>query len=268
MKHVLRILILIAAPSYALGGEIYESEAICAKNWETLSSVNEGQQEELLSQWLKVKGECKNSGLYYYRLGGIYFSIGEIIKAEDSYNKALELPTLQKRYIQMALANIQVQKIFNQIGDQTENIELAERSYLSLIDEYKNYGGGYIQYSGLLLMMKRYKEAVQIATEGLKLEESSNSLTAVRSYGYRNLAIAYRNLGVFEVSVEAFKKAYSLDSSIVADLDLMLSASKSYAKTGDTKMAKGLLFELYDNNPSVKENPQFQKAVEELKNNI
>lgn len=238
---------------------LFGSEIICAENWEALDAENLST-EDVLDKWLDIDNACKETGYFYLRLGNLYSSLKDLPKAQTAYEKASTYDSALERGIEMALANVHYQQALLGYGDPVEHTKIAEKIFLSLIEKYPEYYGAYIQYSFLLLSAGRYDEVIRNAERGVSIKPFGA--------GYRNLVIAYCELGQYQKSVSSFEKAYMTYEGLTSDRNSMLCAALSYARTGDTQMAKGLLVELTENRPEIIEDQFFIKVLDLVKAEI
>lgn len=220
--------------------------------WDTAKSESSSR-EELLAVW-KAENRYKESGLYHYRLGWIYFLEDNLAQAELSFERASELPSRAQRDARLSLGDIYVRKAADDKSNAGEHLREAERRYVRLMEDHPDFPGVYTQYGILLMIMDDYKKALEITKRGLEIEPSV--------YAYRTVTIAAQQLDDFPQSAEAFKIALSMDQSLLSDKDFVVSGAVSVARLGHIQDAKNVLVELSKRSPQVRTDEAFVQAVD------
>lgn len=200
--------------------------------------------EDRIRNWSALKAKCGKSGIYESRLGTLYTLAGQYDKARAVIEAGLALRTPYRKELLSTLAGVE-------LGQQ--NLSRALEHYEAIIKSYPDWHDGYGGVGTVKLMQGKFEEAVRYLNEAAKRGK--------HRYIYRQLTIAYHQLGRNEEAVKAINAAYRLDQGVAADRDAMLAAAKSYAFLGKYKLADGFLKMLVQAKPEARNDPEVVQTM-------
>lgn len=257
MEYV-TILILAGCVHAANASEIGSSLG-CSKDWKKVNfSEQPLSDKEKLNRWKSITEKtCLESPDYFYRLGLLYSALKQYANGENAYLTALQSASPLEKQVRLSLANIYVQRGVK--GNSENDIKKAEAEYGKLMELFPNFHGGYAQMGGLKLMLGDNSGVVKYSEASVEIQPSF--------YAYRNLVIAYQGVGKYEESINAFSRAYELDSgdALMSDRDSMLSVSVAYAEIGKYTLSKNALATLLQKRPDLEKDPNFISAISYIK---
>lgn len=185
---------------------LYDSTKTFYKNGDYNRAIKD------LNRILIIKSKLSNDNKpeyfkVYNRLGIIYRQQGNLPKAIDFYNKAIE--NTADDYV-LSVINENIANIYSMTGDYTKAIYYLENSlaileknkeenkYLDIIQNYHNQGYAYYKSGQMELALKKSIESIRIAKK--------NKIT-VGGDTYYNCGLIYQNLDSLNKANIYFKKA-------------------------------------------------------------
>lgn len=200
---------------------------------------------EKVAAYKAVAEQCAGTGIYEFRLGALQNMAGQPDAAGTSYRKGLALDSAYEKELLMGLGDVYMIR-----QDWAE----AEKTFLRLVENYPKWFYGALKMCELKVGQKDFTAAVTYCEQSNRLQPNA--------FNYRNLTVAYHQLGRHTDTVAAANKAYELDSEFISDLPAIMSAVFSFAQVGKLKVAKNLLAMHLQKNPDVKNHPSYQKALQ------
>lgn len=163
------------------------------------------------------------SAVTYGNMGSVLIDLSEYKKAIFYSDKAKNIYSQIKyeRYIPYTISNIGIAQ------DSLKNFNVAEKNYSTAIALHKKYGNTYEvvnMYNILtkcLIKQKKYKQALEIATESKPFLEQANSIK-LNSLHYNNLASLFSGL-------ENFEKAFYYSQKFIETKDSLFKNEKTKA---------------------------------------
>lgn len=196
-----------------------------------------------LARWQALAPKCAGSGLYEVRLTGLLTVTGRYDEARQAVRGGLALNTAYKKELLGADAAISLNTM--QLAD-------AQKQYQALIASYPDYFDGYCGMGALMLMERKFPQAVDYLNRAAQHQQSWII--------YRHLTIAYAQLHQHQQAVEAFDKAYRLNPKVVGDKDAIHAAARSLMFLGNYRAAEGAINLLLNANPAAGADPQIQQT--------
>ena len=196
-----------------------------------------------LARWQALAPECAGSGLYEVRLTGLLTVTGRYGEARQAARAGLALNTPYRKELLAANAAISLNTM--QLAD-------AQKQYQALIASYPDYFDGYCGMGALMLMERRFPDAIAYLNQAA-LHQQSWII-------YRHLTIAYAQLHQHQRAVEAFDKAYRLNPRVVGDKDAIHAAIRSLMFLGNYRAAEGAVNLLLNANPAAGADPEIQQT--------
>ena len=196
-----------------------------------------------LARWQALGPRCAKTGLYEVRLAGLLTLVGRYNEARDAVHTGLALDTPYKKQLLSARAAIALNTL--QFAD-------AQKQYQALITTYPDYFDGYCGMGALMLMERKFPEAVQYLNEAAQHQQNWVI--------YCHLTIAYAQLHQHQQAVEAFDKAYRLNPNVVGDKDSIHAAIRSLMFLGNYRAADGAVRLLLNANPGAGEDQEIQQS--------
>jgi tetratricopeptide (TPR) repeat protein len=183
---------------------------------------------------------CEGSGLYEVQLAQLYIEANDFRKAQQIVDNALKQHLAHRREL-----------LFKEAITYGLNQDLRHAQEISklLIQDYPNSYEGYSSLGVLFFTQHQPKESIE-------QYEKANSLQPTVA-AYRNLVIAYTQVGRFEDATNAFDKYYRADHTALGDRDAAISAAVAYSKQGKLEVADGALRGLLKTKPEVKDDKEF-----------
>ncbi len=215
----------------------------CKDEWrQTLQSP--ASTEDKIREWSGLKAKCGISGLYEYRMGVLDVLAGRYDEARTVTQAALAPGTPYEKYLLSVIANADLGQ---------GNLDSSLLRYEALIKKYPEYYDGYAGVGAVKLVQHKIEESIQYLNEGAKRARTLDI--------YRNLTIAYAQLGRHEEAVKAMNDAYAIDKSIVKDRESMHAAAISYILLGKLHVADGFLKMLVQADPQAANDPEIRKTM-------
>jgi len=240
-----RISAILIFTFFVAGHAIATAKNSCEKEWdEVLSSKSLSSYDSKIEYWKSKSKACGKTGIYEFRLGHLYTMSGQLSKAESAFNNGLSYKTKYRKELLSGLADLHLKK---------SDWKSAESTYKRIISEYPQWYNGYQGLGIVKLIKKEFKQSIDLLNKSNQLQATSLS--------YRNLTIAYHQIGDHANTVNSINSAFEIDSNIQSDRDAMLAAAVSYAKLGKYKVADGLLGMLLKARPEVQNDEQFIKIA-------
>ena len=103
------------------------------------------------------------------------------------------------------------------------------------------------------LLQHKFEESIPYLNEAAKRHRAFDI--------YRNLTIAYAQLGPHEEAVKAMNEGYAIDKSMVKDRESMHAAAVSYIFLGKLHVADGFLKMLIQADPQAANDPEIHKTM-------
>lgn len=217
----------------------------CENEWdEVLSSKSMLSIDSKIEYWKSKSKICSKTGIYEFRMGHLYTVSGQLSKAESAFYKGLSFKTEYRKELLSGLADLHLKK---------RDWASAESTYKSIISEYPQWYNGYQGLGIVKLINKEFKQSIDLLNKSNQLQATALS--------YRNLTIAYHQIGDHTNTVKSINNAFERDSNIQSDRDAMMAGAISYAKLGNYKVADGLLGMLLKSRPEVQNDKQFIKTA-------
>lgn len=183
-------------------------------------------QEKIYQQRIEINPSDYNN---YIELARVYFIRKDYLKAEDNFNKAIELtddPFLKYRlYIQLGLCFLYQEKY-----------DEAEKNYLKAISLNPENSLAYSKLGYLYILKKEYSKAEEIFKKLIKNNPLSADL-------YIDLAYCYSLKGDYSKADINFKRAIELEPN---NLDAYQGLAELYLKQADDKSLKEVLKKIED----------------------
>jgi tetratricopeptide (TPR) repeat protein len=174
------------------------NRASCNDEWDKVLKQS-AKVEDRLRNWSALSAKCGNSGIYEPRLGTLYTQAGQYDKARAVVESGLTLKTPYRKELLSTLAGVDLSQ---------QNLSRALERYESMVKSYPDWYDGYSGVGAVKLMQGKFEDAVRYLSEAAKREK--------RIHIYRNLTIAYHQLGKNEEAVRAINAAYKLDQELRA----------------------------------------------------
>lgn len=239
-----------------LGGSAWASAATATGNADTCEA--EWSQVEALPgfadqlvRWRALAPKCARSGLYEVRLAGLLTETSRYDEAREAVRSGLDLDTPYRKELLGARAAISLNTM--QLAD-------AQKQYQTLIASYPDYFDGYCGMGALMLMERKFREAVDYLNQAARHQQSWII--------YRHLTIAYAQLHQHKEAVDAFDKAYRLNPSVVGDKDAIHAAARSLMFLGNYRAADGAIKLLLHANPAAGADPEIQQTERIIQQNL
>ena len=214
---------------------------LCEDEWTRLQDVPAA--ADRLRQWAVLGAKCGNSGLYEMRLARLNILVGRYEDARRVVHTGLALQSPYEMQLLSAAAEIDT-------GEQ--KYDSALQLYKQLIAEYPDYYDGYGGVGSVKLLQHQFTEAVKYLNEAAKRGKPL--------YIFRNLVIAYHQLGENQQAIDAMSTAYTVDKAIAKDVEAMNAAARSYVFMGKYHQADGTLKMLVRANPQAANDPGIREA--------
>jgi len=196
-----------------------------------------------LARWQQLAPKCAKSGLYEVRLTGLLTVTGQYEEATKAVRGGLALDTPYRKELLGARAAISLSTL--QLAD-------AQKQFQALIASYPDYFDGYCGMGALMVMERKFPEAVDYLNQAARHGQSWLI--------YRHLTIAYAQLHQHQQAVDAFDKAYRLNPGVVGDKDAIHSAIRSLMFLGNYPAAYGAVKLLLKANPAAGADPEVQQS--------
>lgn len=213
----------------------------CDGEWSQVAALPQFQ--DRLARWRALAPKCARSGLYEVRLAGLLTLVGRYDEAKQAVHTGLALGTPYKKQLLSAMAAIALN---------TMRLADAKKEYQALIASYPDYFDGYCGMGALMLMERKFPEAVDYLNEAARRQQ----VWII----YRHLTIAYAQLHRHQQAVEAFDKAYRLNPDVVGDKDSIHAAARSLMFLGNYRAADGAIKMLLKANPAAGADPEVQQS--------
>lgn len=213
----------------------------CEAEWTQVTALP--RVADRLVRWQSVAPKCANSGLYEVRLAALQSVAGRYDEAEKTARAGLALDTPYKKELLSALAAVALNR--GQVAD-------ALKQYQALISSYPDYFGGYCGTGAVMLIERKFSDAVHYLNEAARYAQNPIC--------YRHLTIAYHQLHQNQEAVEAFDKAYRLNSDVVGDKGAIDAVARSLIVLGNYRAADGAIKLLLKANPAAGADPEIQQA--------
>jgi len=200
---------------------------------------------EKVTAYSAVSEQCAGTGIYEFRLGALQNMAAQPDAAEKSFRRGLALQSPYEKELLMGLGDVYMTR---------QDLAEAEKTFLRLVEDYPDWFYGALKMCELKVDQKDFSAAVTYCEQSNRLQPNA--------FNYRNLTIAYHQLGRHAETVAAANKAYELDSGFISDVPAIMSAVFSFAQVGKLKVAKNLLAMHLQKNPDIKNHPSYQKALQ------
>jgi tetratricopeptide (TPR) repeat protein len=235
------VLAALGVPRAATAATHMVNANICDAEWTEVEALPNF--ADRLSRWQALAPKCSKSGMYEARLATVQGLLGRYDEARKTVRAGLALETPFKRKLLSTMAGVAL--IQGQLAD-------AQKQYQSLIASYPNYSDGYCGIGSVMLMERRFPEAVRYLNEAAEREQVPII--------YRQLTIAYHQLHQNQQAVDAFDKAYRLNPHIVRDKDATHAAARALMFLGNYRAADGAIKLLLEANPDAGADPEIQQS--------
>ena len=231
-----------------LGGSAGARTARPARNVDTcdteLSQVQAlPNRTDQLARWRQLAPKCAKSGLYEVRLAELLTLTGRYEEATQAVRDGLALDTPYRKELLGARAAISLNML---------HLANAQKQYQALIASYPDYFDGYCGMGALMLMERKFPEAVDYLNQAARHGQSWLI--------YRHLTIAYAQLHQDQQAVDAFDKAYRSNPRVVGDKDAIHAAIRSLMFLGNYRAADGAVKMLLKANPAAGADPEVQQS--------
>jgi tetratricopeptide (TPR) repeat protein len=213
----------------------------CEGEWTQVGALP--QVADRLAHWQALAPKCAKSGLYEVRLAALQTMVGRYDEAMATAHAGLALNTTYKKELLSAVAAVALNQ--GQYAD-------ALGEYQALIASYPDYFDGYCGSGAVMLIERRFSEAVRYLNEAA--QRAQNPVI------YRHLTIAYHQLHQHQQAVEAYDKAYRLNPDIVRDKDATHAAARALMFLGNYRAADGAIKLLLQANPAAGADPEIQQS--------
>ena len=252
-----------AVPAGARG----ESAEWCDSQWEVATSdPGEGllpAYETLLARWRQYAGKCAGTVVFEARLAFLYALNDEPEKAREALKSVPAAASPYQHLVDVASLQTEMAEIFkSRASDKQARLERLEAKYAALVARYPEWPQGYILLGGLQTSLDHHPEAIKTLIAGLNHIPKDKRLAPNLWSLYRHLAVSYAESGDYRNALRAADIAYELNKGVTSDPQLMFSAAKAYAGTGDFESARKTLALIALKEPRVKNDPRFLGAQE------
>jgi tetratricopeptide (TPR) repeat protein len=215
----------------------------CNQEWERVLRQFPRPQDRL-REWSSLSAKCANSGIYESRLGTLYTIAHRFDEARRAVEAGLALNTSYRKELLSTLAGVDLSE---------SKLDAALATYQTIAKDYPDWFDGYSGIGTVEMLRGKFDEAVRYLNEANKREK--------RAYTYRNLTLAYHQLGKNEEATQSINEAYKLDKNIVADREVMVAAARSYAFLGKYKAADGFMKMLLEAKPEARNDPEVVQTI-------
>lgn len=221
----------------------------CEGEWTQVVALP--QVADRLVRWQALAPTCAKSGLYEVRLAALQTVAGRYDEARETARAGLALNTSYKKQLLSAIAAVALNQ---------GHLEDAQKQYQALIASYPDYFDGYCGTGAIMLIERRFSEAVRYLNEAA--QHAQNPII------YRHLTIAYHQLHQHQQAVEAYDKAYRLNHDIVRDKDATHAAARALMFLGNYRAADGAVKLLLEANPAAGADPEIQQTQQIIRQKL
>lgn len=213
---------------------------LCDDEWNGMQDLSPA---DRVRHWASVGPKCGNSGLYEVRLARLNTIVGRYEDARRVVETGLALHSPYEKELLSAGA---------EADTGLRKLDSALRTYMQLITDYPDYYDGYGGVGSVKLLQHQFTEAVKYLNEAAKRGKPL--------YIFRNLVIAYHQLGENQQAIDAMSAGYKVDKAITKDVEAMNAAARSYVFMGKYHQADGTLKMLIQANPQAANDPGIREA--------
>lgn len=230
----------------------------CEAQWEKLSKeigIGRGKTEVLLTKWMSLKSKCRGTGVYEYRLAGIYQLLGHRKEARVTVADALASPGMEAYW-----PHLRSSQLFYEFEDMLYLGEKDKTKYRKLITQLLEIGKQYPAFipafehaSNIQLFIGDRDDAINNAKKVLLRDGSSWS-------SFRVIVIGFTEKEMFKEAAAIIPLAVKANEDLLADTEFMYASAWTYTALGQYKTAESVLNKLLELDSSVRSDPKFQKV--------
>ncbi|MFK7796685.1 MAG: CHAT domain-containing protein [Aureispira sp.] len=203
----------------------------------TLQAIETNLQQPMEQQNKQILAQSYNNlGLYYMELGDIY-------KAKDYCNSALQLYQQQEKYIEAATTYLNLGEFFDRQGEHEQALRYYKRGKVSLKKSKTNrkdrINRALVSLNNGIafcaIQLKNYPIALEALTQNLKLHEQDapkkeETLTILGDY-YTQQRNYHKAINYYEKALESHQSLHGMAHPRIAQAHLSLA--KSYQQQGN-----------------------------------
>jgi tetratricopeptide (TPR) repeat protein len=246
---VLAVLAVLGAAPSATAVTNIVNVNICDAEWTAVEALPRF--ADRVSRWQALAPKCARSGLYEARLATLETLFGRYDEAREAVRAGLALDSPYKKELLSTMAGVALNQ--GQLAD-------AQKQYQALITSYPNYYDGYCGIGAIMLIERKFPEAVRYLNEAAQYAQAPII--------YRHLTIAYHQLHQNQQAVDAFDKAYRLNHDIVRDKDATHAVTRALMFLGNYRAADGAVKLLLEANPAAGADPQIQQTQQIIREKL
>lgn len=213
---------------------------LCDDEWNGMQDLSPA---DRVNHWASMGPKCGKSGLYEVRLARLNTIVGRYEDARRVVDTGLALHSPYEKELLSAGA---------EADTGLRKLDSALRTYMQLIADYPDYYDGYGGVGSVKLLQHQFPEAVKYLNEAAKRGKPL--------YIFRDLVIAYHQMGENQRAIDAMGEGYKVDKAIAKDVEAMNAAARSYVFLGKYHQADGTLKMLVRANPQAANDPGVREA--------
>ena len=228
----------------------------CVAAWNALPSVDAAgltkPVDSLIDEWQKVKPICGDTGIYEVRLGGLYYSKGDMAQAKQTIagvHPVIEEYAALREELDLMIKLREASKR----GDSPSRISAdLERSFLDLAARHPNHCFIKSAEAEFRLVIEDYSRAADLASQAIACDPGAWTW-------YRIGAIANRRAQRNQQAAEICSNGVDLNRNLMSEPRFMLSCAGSYVAIGDYETAESILTIIDDRMPRLKEAEEYRQ---------
>jgi len=223
-----------------------------------LSNIGKVSNDELSNEWMIAKNKCEVESFFEFRHALIYIYSSDFDKANLIIDEALSSKLRDYRFVYLAKAQMYYAKWLKTRDDDLKHNMFD--AYKEIITRYPEWYVGYERLGNAKYSFGEYSEAIEL------LEKSINK---GGSYASKVVLVAtYYQMSNYEKAISFVPEIIKNHPPARVEKTFMLSAAWSFFEANRFMDGQKVLLVLMEENPNIKNDPDFINAVGYLKTKI